>query len=89
MNQRQAQAMTAHLVFFAATALFLAAQSSGPQHRLARAAWAGWSGAGSTATLVCRASFTGAGGYLERLGRTLWQAEGESLVGYDAPVCER
>jgi hypothetical protein len=87
MDGRQAAAMAAHLVFFAA-AMSLAAHSVQPL-RVPRAPWSGWSRAAEPGAPLCIASFGTSASYLDRLGQVLSQSEGESPVSYDAPECAR
>lgn len=84
MDARQGAVMTAHLVFFTAVVLFGAARTAGWN---ALEPLADWPGPSEVAQQPCRPGVTAAGGYLQQLSRTLWAAEGESLVLYDAPEC--
>lgn len=88
MDPKGSAAMSAHVVFFAAAALFIAAQSARPP--VAGDAWHGLSHleAGETSE-ACAASIGTAETYLDRLGLVLWQAEGASFVGEYMGGCER
>jgi hypothetical protein len=88
MDERQAAVMTANLVFFAAAAMFLAAQATLP-HRALDTGGDAWRHAMDTPAPTCRARFANSGSYLDQLGQTLSEADGENLIQYDAPECGR
>jgi hypothetical protein len=87
MYRRDGAVVTAHLVFITALVLFAAARS-GEADRLAVESLARWFDGNDVSVQLCRPGTTRAKtDYMEQVGAALWEADGATLVPYDAPAC--